>query len=98
MESKKRDATNEHTYKIETEKELMVAKVAVGRIRGRDSEGVWDERVHTAYLKCITNQDLLYSTGNSAQCCVAAWMGGEFGREWIHGYVWLSPSAIHLKL
>ena len=26
-------------------------------------------------------QDLLYSTGNSAQCSVAAWMGGEFGEE-----------------
>ena len=24
---------------------------------------------------------LLYSTGNSAQCYVAAWMGGEFGGE-----------------
>ena len=22
--------------------------------------------------------DLMYSTGNSAQCYVAAWMGGEF--------------------
>ena len=31
------------------------------------------------YLKGITNKDLLYSTGNSAQCYVAAWMGGEFG-------------------
>ena len=31
------------------------------------------------YLKRITNKDLLYSTGNSAQCYVAAWMGGEFG-------------------
>ena len=28
------------------------------------------------YLKWITNKDLLYSTWNSAQCCVAAWMGG----------------------
>ena len=25
-------------------------------------------------------------------------MGGEFGREWIHVYVWLNPFAIHLKL
>ena len=25
---------------------------------------------------------VLYSTGNSAQCYVAAWMGGEFGGEW----------------
>ena len=33
------------------------------------------------YLKWITNKDLLYSTGNSAQCYVAAWRGGEFGGE-----------------
>ena len=39
------------------------------------------------YLKWITNKDLLYSTGNSAQCYVAAWMGGEFRGEWIHVYV-----------
>ena len=50
------------------------------------------------YLKWITNKDLLCSTGNSAQCYVAAWMEGEFGREWIHVYVWLSPLAVHLKL
>ena len=29
----------------------------------------------------ITNKDLLSSTGNSAQCYMAAWMGGEFGGE-----------------
>ena len=39
------------------------------------------------YLKWITNKDLPYSTWNSVQCYVAAWMGGEFGREWIHVYV-----------
>ena len=50
------------------------------------------------YLKCITNKDLLYSTWNSTQCYVAAWMGWEFGGEWIRLYIWLSPSAVHLKL
>ena len=50
------------------------------------------------YLKWITNDDLLDSTGNSAQCYVAAWVGGESGGEWIHVYVWLSPFAVHLKL
>ena len=51
------------------------------------------------YLKWITtNKDLLYSTGNSAQCYLAAWMGGEFGGEWIHVYVWLSLFTVHLKL
>ena len=38
-----------------------------------------------------TNKDLLYNTGNSAQGYVAAWMGREFGEEWIQVYVWLSP-------
>ena len=50
------------------------------------------------YLKWITNKDLLDNVGNSAQCYVAAWMGGEFGGEWIHVYVWPSPYAIHLRL
>ena len=42
--------------------------------------------------------DLLYSTWNSAQGYVAAWVGGEFGGEWMHVYVWLSPLAVRLKL
>ena len=50
------------------------------------------------HLKWITKKDLLYSTWDSAQCYVAAWTGGEFGEEWIHVYVWLSPFASHLKL
>ena len=49
------------------------------------------------HLKWVTNKDLLYSTGNSTQCYVAAWMGGEFGGEWIHVYVWLSPFAVELS-
>ena len=50
------------------------------------------------YVKWITNKQLLYSTGNSAQCYVTAWMGGEFGGEWIHVYVWLSPFAVQLEI
>ena len=30
------------------------------------------------YFKWITNKNLLYSTWNSAQCYVAAWVGGNF--------------------
>ena len=45
------------------------------------------------YLKWITNKGLLYSTENCAQRYVAAWMGGKFGGEWVHVYVWLSPFA-----
>ena len=50
------------------------------------------------YLKWTTNKDLLYSIWNSAQCYVAAWMGGGLGGEWIDGYAWLSPFVVHLKL
>jgi len=33
------------------------------------------------FLKRITYKDLLSSLGNSAQCYVAAWMGGELGEN-----------------
>ena len=49
---------------------------------------------YTALFKMVTNKDLLYSIGNY----VAAWMGGEFGGEWIHAYVWLSSFSVYLKL
>ena len=39
------------------------------------------DRYTLLYLKWITNKVLLYSTGNSAQCYVAAWVGGGFGGE-----------------
>ena len=55
--------------------------------------------VHTLlYLKWTTSKVILYRTGSSAQCYMAAWMGGEFRGKWIHVYVWLNPFAIHLKL
>jgi len=47
----------------------------------------WGERIvrefgidmyMSLYFKWITNKDILYNTGNSTQCYVAAWMGGEF--------------------
>ena len=50
------------------------------------------------HLKWITNKDLQYSTWNSAQCCVEAWMGGASEGEWIHVYVWLGPFPVYLKL
>ena len=36
-------------------------------------------------LKWMTSKYLLYSTWNSAQYYVAAWMGGELVGEWILG-------------
>ena len=50
------------------------------------------------YFNLYSNKIIvLYSTWNSAQYHVAAWMGVGFGGE---GYtcVWLSPFTVHLKL
>ena len=65
---------------------------------GRDSHGVWEGHIHMAVFKVDHQQGPTVSTGNSAQCYVAAWMGEEFGGEWTHVYAWLSPFAVHLKL
>ena len=72
-----------------------------GRMKGRDSLGVWNGQVHTALFKMDNQQEPtgnLQSTGNSAQCYVAAWMGEEFEGERIQVYVQLSPLTAHLKL
>ena len=53
--------------------------------QGRGIVGELEMDIYTLLcLKRVTNKDLLYITWNSAQCCVAAWMGGELGEEWIH--------------
>ena len=49
------------------------------------------------YLKWITVEVLMYITLNSAQCYVAAQMGGKFGGEWIHVYTWLSSFGCPLE-
>ena len=46
----------------------------------------------TLFLKWVSlppppNKTPLYSTWSSAQCYVAAWMGGSLGGDWIHVYV-----------
>ena len=46
------------------------------------------------HLKWITNKNLLYSTWNSAQCYVPAWMGGEFVGEWMHGWASLVAQLV----
>ena len=69
------------------------AGAAGGTDGGRDAEGVWDGQVHTAVFKMWPNTAPLKNAGNSAQFCVAAWMGGESGGEGMHVYVWLRPFA-----
>ena len=43
------------------------------------------------YLKWITKKDLQFSTWNSAQCYVAAWMERDFGENGYILYLCLSP-------
>ena len=69
-------------YKTETDSQAL--EQAYGcqweRVEGEGIVRVFGMDMYTLlYLKWITDRDLLYSTGNSAQCCVAAWIGGEFG-------------------
>lgn len=45
---------------------------------------------HTTVFKLEDPQGLLYSAGNSAQCYMAAWVGGESRGEWMYVCVWLS--------
>ena len=45
--------------------------------------GVWGGHVHTITFKMNTQQGPTVRHRNSAQCHMAAWMGGEFGGEWI---------------
>jgi len=50
-------------------------------LRAWGNYGAWDGHIYTAIFKWLTNKDLPYTTGNSAQCYVAAWMGGDFEGE-----------------
>ena len=71
-ESKKKKDTNELIYKIETDSQTQRAVT-----RGIE----WEFEIDTytmLYLKQITNKDLLYSTGNSAQYSVVTQMGKGF--------------------
>ena len=55
---------------------------------GRDKLEGWDWYIHTLlYIKYIANKDLLYSTGNSTQYSVMAYMGKESKKEWMYVYV-----------
>ena len=59
------------------------------RMGRTDSYGVWGRRANSAIFTVDNQQVLLNSTGNSAQCYAAAWVGGEFWGESIHVSVWL---------
>ena len=68
----------------------MTLRLLLERMGGEEDRESGKDMYTLLYLKWITNKDLLYSTWNSAQYYVAAWMGGEFEGEWIHVYIRLN--------
>ena len=102
MWSPKRNNTKELTYKTERDSQTEGTNLMVVRGQGGGKDGVEGtirefgmETYTLLYLKWITDKDLPYSTWNSAQSYVEAWMGGEFGGGWTHVYAWLSPFTVH---
>ena len=76
MEPKKnKKGTNEPIYK--TEIDGLWKKTYIyqrGNTVGRDKFGVCDWHIHTTMYKKITNEDLMYGTGNSTQYSVITYM------------------------
>ena len=54
--------------------------------------------VHSGIFKMHNQEGPTIQPRNSVQCYVAARVGQEFGGEWMHVLVWLSPFAVHWKL
>ena len=73
-------------------KEGKKIKGCTGKIKPRIVRLFEMDMYTLLYLKWVTNKDLLYGSGKSAQCYVVAWIGREFRGEWIHVYVWLSAA------
>ena len=98
MGNLKRNYTNELIYGKEIDSQTQRTYLwLLGEEWWEQIESLGIHMYTLPYLKWVTRKVLLYTTGTSAQCYVAAWMGGEFGEEWILGCIWLSPFAVHLK-
>ena len=83
------------TSELRKQKDSLIGRTSVW-LPGEGMVRKFGMDMHTLlYPKRMTSKDLLTSTWNSY---MAAWMGGESGRERIHVYVWLSPFGVHLKL
>ena len=84
VESKKND-TNELIYKTETNSQISKTNLWLPKGKRGVGGGINQElgtNIHTLlYIKWITNRDLLYSTGNSAQYSAITYMGKESEKE-----------------
>ena len=95
MGSRKRNDIYELTYKAETDSQTYRMNYGYG-VEGTVRESGMDMDTWLCLTR-RTSKDLLDSKGNSAQCHVAAGMGGELGEESIPAHVQLSTCAVYLK-
>ena len=87
--------------KIDTKTKRMNLWLPAGRMRGRNWRQFGMDMYTLLYLKWITNNDLWYSTLNSAQFYVTTWVGrecGENGYMYMHGWVSLLSIEIIMTL
>ena len=88
----KTKGTNELIYKTEVESQRLVTVSLSSKGKGW-GQGLNQElgiNIYTLlYIKQVTNKDLLYSTGNSTQYSVMAYMGKESKRKNTSGYMYM---------
>ena len=76
----KRNDTNVLTYRTERDSQTEKTNLRLPGWRGQEVGGIVREfgmvLYALLYLKLIIDKDLLYSTWNSAQCFVTAWVEG----------------------
>ena len=73
--------------------------VTGGRVRGRDSEGVWDLPVRTTTFKMDHQQGPTAQLMALHSLLLGSLDGRGFGGGWMHVYVWLTYTLhFHLKL
>ena len=76
-------------YKAEIDIENMITDVEnmITKGKGGGENQEFGVNVYIQlYVKQVNNEHLLYSTGNSPQCFVMAYMGKESKKEWIYEY------------
>ena len=67
-----------------------------GRMGG--CQGIWGGHVHSAIFRIDNQQGPTVYHRELCSVVCGSLERREFGGEWIHAYVWLSPFTVHLKL
>ena len=55
--------------------------------RGGKNREIWTDIYTLIYTKQVTNNDLLYGSGNFTQYSVIVYMGKESKKQWLYSYV-----------